>query len=113
MTGDDIKITAAATALHDILAYSLCGRGEAILTTKPYYGRFEIDFGNKAGVKLVAADTDHENCFKESVVESLEKNLIQSRKEGIAVRALLIVNPHNPLGTVRSQYSSSKFIKKH
>jgi hypothetical protein len=94
-----VKVTAAATALHDVLAYSICGVGEAILTTRPYYGRFEIDFGNKAGVKVVAADTDHENCFDESVVDALEQKLEESRMEGVRVRAVLIVNPHNPLGT--------------
>jgi 1-aminocyclopropane-1-carboxylate synthase len=97
--GEDVKVTAAATALHDVLAYSICGAGEAILTTRPYYGRFEIDFGNKAGVKVVAADTDHENCFDESVVHALGEKLEESRKEGVVVRAVLIVNPHNPLGT--------------
>jgi 1-aminocyclopropane-1-carboxylate synthase len=31
----DVKVAAAATALHDILAYSLCAPGEGILATKP------------------------------------------------------------------------------
>jgi 1-aminocyclopropane-1-carboxylate synthase len=96
--GEDVKVAAAATALHDVLACSLCGVGEAILTTRPYYGRFEIDFGNKAGVRVVAADTDHESCFDESVVHALEEKLEESRLEGVRVRAVLIVNPHNPLG---------------
>lgn len=32
---EDVKITAAATALHDVLAFSICADGEGILTTKP------------------------------------------------------------------------------
>jgi 1-aminocyclopropane-1-carboxylate synthase len=94
----DVKVAAAATALHDILAYSLCAPGEGILTTKPYYGRFEIDFGNKAGVRLVAADTDHETCFDEGVVDVLAAKLRESEEGGVKIRAVLIVNPHNPLG---------------
>lgn len=43
ISGTDIKVTAAATALHDILAFSLAAPGEGILTSRPYYGRFEID----------------------------------------------------------------------
>jgi len=100
VTGKDMKITAAATALHNILAYSLCASAEGILATKPYYGRFEIDFGNKAGVKLVAAETDHESCFDEDVVESLEKKIEEKETEGVRIKAVLIVNPHNPLGNV-------------
>lgn len=98
VTSDDIKITAAATALHHTLAYSFCAPGEAILTTKPYYGRFELDFGNEAGVQLVAAEMDHERCFDEDVIEALEQKLKESEAAGVKVRALLIVNPHNPLG---------------
>jgi 1-aminocyclopropane-1-carboxylate synthase len=102
ITSSDIKLTAAATALHDILAYSLCAPGEGILTTKPYYGRFEIDFGNKAGVHVVAADTDHETCFNEDVVDVLEAKMLESERAGVKIRAVLIVNPHNPLGSTHS-----------
>lgn len=69
------------------------------MTTKPYYGRFELDFGNEAGVQLVAAETDHEQCFDEDVVTALERKLEECEKEGVKLRALLIVNPHNPLGS--------------
>jgi 1-aminocyclopropane-1-carboxylate synthase len=99
ISGTDIKVTAAATALHDILAFSLAAPGEGILTSRPYYGRFEIDFYNKAGVHLVAADTDHQTCFDETVVEAFETALLESEQRGVKIRALLIVNPHNPLGS--------------
>lgn len=98
LSSSDVKITAAATALHDILAYSLAAPGEAILTSKPYYGRFEIDFANKAHVRLVGAETVHEECFAEEVVEGFERAWVKSEEDGVKVRALLIVNPHNPLG---------------
>ncbi|KAH8725434.1 putative aspartate aminotransferase [Phaeosphaeriaceae sp. PMI808] len=98
VTNIDVKVSAAATALHDILAYSLCEPGEGILTTKPYYGRFELDFGNKANVQVIAADTDHEKCFETGVVNALEKGLRDSEMSNVRIRAVLIVNPHNPLG---------------
>ncbi|KAF3035954.1 hypothetical protein E8E12_006340 [Didymella heteroderae] len=96
--GDDVKITAAATALHDVLAYNLCAEGEGVLTSRPYYGRFEIDFVNKAGVKLVPVDTDHANCFEQGVIEAFEEQLRKSENKGVRIRAVLVVNPHNPLG---------------
>lgn len=96
---EHISVAASTTALHDILAFSLAAPGEGILTSRPHYGRFDIDFGDKAGVKLVLADTDHETCFDESVVDAFEDALVKSEKEGVKIRALLIVNPHNPLGT--------------
>lgn len=98
--GDDVKVTAAATGLHDVLAYNLCAEGEGILTSRPYYGRFEIDFGNKAGVSVVPVDTDHEDCFSEDIVAAFEKSLKESEEAGVKIRAVLVVNPHNPLGTL-------------
>jgi 1-aminocyclopropane-1-carboxylate synthase len=84
----NVKVAAAATALHDILAYSLCVLGEGVLTTKPYYGRFEIDSGKKVGVRLVAANTDHKTCFDEGVVGVLTAKLRESEEEGIEIRAV-------------------------
>lgn len=93
--GEDVRITAAATALHDVLASSLCAEGEGVLTSRPYYGRFEIDFGNKAGVQLVPVDTDHESCFETDIVEAFERKLKETE---VRCKAVLIINPHNPLG---------------
>lgn len=98
ISSDDVRVTAAATGLHDVLAYSLCAEGEGILTSRPYYGRFEIDFGNKSGVKVVPVSTDHNDCFNRTVVQVFEARLRESEHEGVKIRAILVVNPHNPLG---------------
>jgi 1-aminocyclopropane-1-carboxylate synthase len=71
---------------------------KGIMTSRPYYGRFELDFGLKAGLKIVAADTPLETCLQPDVVNVFEKTLQKAAAEGIEVRALLIINPHNPLG---------------
>ena len=99
LVGDDIKVTSTATALHEVLAFSLAEPGDGILTSRPYYGRFELDFGNKAGVKVVAPETYAETCFQPGVVHAFEEALVRSNTNGIRIRALLVVNPHNPLGT--------------
>ena len=98
LTGDDVKATSAATALHEILAFSLAEADEGILISRPYYGRFELDFGNKAELKVVAAETYAETCFNPDVVDAYEKALVDSNAAGVPIRALLIVNPHTPLG---------------
>ncbi|KFA64771.1 hypothetical protein S40285_01382 [Stachybotrys chlorohalonatus IBT 40285] len=75
ITADSIRVTSAATAMHDILAWGLADPGDAFLVSRPIYGRFEIDFGNKSQVKLVYADTNAETCFNVDVVEQFEKAL--------------------------------------
>lgn len=98
LVGNDIGVTSAATALHEVLAYSLAEPGEGILTSRPFYGRFELDFGNKSQLKVVCPETRAETCFQPDVVEAFEKALVKSNTEGVKIRALLVVNPHNPLG---------------
>jgi aspartate/methionine/tyrosine aminotransferase len=98
LTGDNILATGAATALHEILAFSVGDPGDGILLSRPCYGRFEIDFGNKAEISVVWADSNAENCFKPEVVATLEDKLLRSNAAGTKIKALLIVNPHNPLG---------------
>ncbi|RFU81793.1 pyridoxal phosphate-dependent transferase, major domain [Trichoderma arundinaceum] len=98
LTGDDILATGTATALHEILAFSLGDPGDGILICRPCYGRFELDFGNKAELSIVWADSDAETCFRPEVVKALDEALLQSNAAGTKIKALLIVNPHNPLG---------------
>ncbi|KAL5375032.1 hypothetical protein DPSP01_011522 [Paraphaeosphaeria sporulosa] len=98
LSGENIRITGAATALHEILGFSIADPGQGIMTSRPYYGRFELDFGMKAGLRIVAADTPVETCLQPGVIDAFEETLRKAKAEGIEVRALLIVNPHNPLG---------------
>ncbi|KAF2262072.1 putative aspartate aminotransferase [Lojkania enalia] len=116
ITGSDIKITSAATALHEILGFALADPGQGILTSRPVYGRFELDFGNKAGLKMVYADTYAESCFETGVVDKLEEALIRSHTEDVEIKALLIVNPNNPLGRCYPKptlIALMKFCQKH
>ncbi|KAF1979615.1 PLP-dependent transferase [Bimuria novae-zelandiae CBS 107.79] len=116
LSEDDIRITGAATALHEILGFSLADPGQGIMTSRPYYGRFEIDFGLKAGLKIVAADTPLETCLEPDVVSIFEETLLKSKAEGVEVRALLITNPHNPLGRCypkETLITLIKFCQKH
>lgn len=93
-----IQVVGAATAMHDVLAWAVADPHDAVLTSRPVYGRFELDFGNKSQVRVVYAPTEAENSFQDDVVEKFEEALVQSRKAGVDVKMLLIVNPHNPLG---------------
>jgi aspartate/methionine/tyrosine aminotransferase len=110
VTAGDILLSSAGTAMHDILAWALANPGDGILTSRPVYGRFELDFGNKSQVKVVYADSHAENCFDEDVVDKFEKALTKSEATGTKIKALLIVNPHNPLGQFPSIAIYSRLV---
>lgn len=84
--------------MHELLGWAVGDPGDAILTSKPVYGRFELDFGVKAGLKMVYAETTHENSFDARVIDAFEAALAKSRVKGVSIRAVLIVNPNNPIG---------------
>jgi 1-aminocyclopropane-1-carboxylate synthase len=55
--GANILTTSGVTGLNNMLALSLGDPGDGILTSSPIYGRFELDYGNEARLKIVYAKT--------------------------------------------------------
>ena len=98
VTPDMIRCVGAATAMHDILAWGVADPGDGVLTSRPVYGRFELDFGNMSQVRVVYSNNEIEEAFQDDIVEKFEEALLRSRKAGVNVKMVLIVNPHNPLG---------------
>lgn len=95
---EQIITTAGLTPMHNLLAHSLADPGDGFLVSRPIYGRFELDFGNVAEVKVVYADQNGIDPFEISIVDCFERKIIQSTQNGIRIRAVWIVNPNNPLG---------------
>ncbi|RFU27519.1 hypothetical protein B7463_g8830, partial [Scytalidium lignicola] len=89
---------AGLTAIHEMIALSLGDPRDGILVSRPMYSRFELDFGNTADLHIVYADMDGVDPFSLSIVEKYQTKLDESARAGVKVKALLIVNPHNPLG---------------
>lgn len=81
-----------------MLGYSLAEPGEGILVSRPMYGRFELDYGVEAGVEIVYADTDPVEAFTPAAVEKYEAALKKAEEKGTRIRAVLVVNPNNPVG---------------
>ncbi|CRG88865.1 hypothetical protein PISL3812_05900 [Talaromyces islandicus] len=95
---DQIITASGLTAIHELMACSLGDPGDGILVSRPVYGRFELDFGNTADLNVVYADMEGVDPFGPGVVPKYQAALESALKENIKVKALLIVNPHNPLG---------------
>lgn len=95
----NIVVATSATALGGMLGFTLAEPGDGILVSRPIYGRFELDYGVEAGVEIVYADTDPEEAFHpDHAVLKYEMALKEAEKRGVRIRAVIIVNPHNPVG---------------
>ena len=95
---EHVFVADSPTSLGNMLGYHLAERGEGILVNRPVYGRFELDYGIEAGVEIVYADTATEEAFVPSAVDKYERALVDAEQQGIKIRAVLLVNPHNPVG---------------
>jgi histidinol-phosphate/aromatic aminotransferase/cobyric acid decarboxylase-like protein len=93
-----VQCVGAATAMHEILAWAVADPGDAVLASRPIYGRFEVDFGNKSQVKVVYSDNKTEVALHDDIVERFEDALLRHQKAGVHIKMVLIVNPNNPLG---------------
>jgi len=102
VTANQVITTTGLTPMHHLLGLSLADPGEGILVSRPIYGRFELDFGNVAGLKVVYTDQDGTDAFEDGIVECYERALIKANENGTAIRAVLIVNPNNPVGMFHS-----------
>ncbi|KAG4443653.1 hypothetical protein IFR05_000839 [Cadophora sp. M221] len=88
----------ALTSIHEMVGMGLADPGDGILVSRPIYGRFELDFGNTAGLNIVYADNEGIDPFSPEIVHQYQRTFDRSAADGVKVKAILIVNPHNPLG---------------
>jgi 1-aminocyclopropane-1-carboxylate synthase len=73
---------AGVTALSEMLAFALADPGDGIMMCRPIYGRFEVDFGVKAGVKAVYASMEGRDLLGVQAVEMYERCLEEATKKG-------------------------------
>ncbi|KAL3461359.1 pyridoxal phosphate-dependent transferase [Aspergillus heterothallicus] len=90
--------TNGCSAAGNMLAFALAEAGDGVLVSRPVYGRFELDYGVQGGVEVVYADTDPDEAFSPACVTKYEQALVDAETRGIRIRAVVLVNPHNPVG---------------
>ncbi|KAJ5292472.1 uncharacterized protein N7443_008425 [Penicillium atrosanguineum] len=113
---EDVFVADCPTSMGSMLGFNLAAPGEGILVNRPVYGRFELDYGIEAGVEIVYADTDTEVAFMPDIVEKYEQALADAKERGVIIRAVLLVNPHNPVGRcypVKTLKHIARFCDRH
>lgn len=106
ISADNISVTPGLSSAIDALVWAICDDGDGILIPRPYYNGFAWDLGNRSNVKIIGVsyhdipgDPQLEDIFRSDInVLALDAALDRAKNAGIRVRALMISNPHNPLG---------------
>ncbi|KAG9941940.1 PLP-dependent transferase, partial [Aureobasidium melanogenum] len=95
---DDLVFANGITSLCELFGYAIGSPNDGILISRPSYQAFPADFGAKAGLKCVFVSFGNVDQFSPAAIENYESTLLEARDQGISIKALLLCNPHNPLG---------------
>ncbi|EOA83686.1 uncharacterized protein SETTUDRAFT_118445 [Exserohilum turcica Et28A] len=96
---EHLSFVSGVTALNDILSLCLTeGEDDALLLGMPIYGSFTGDMQSMSSCKLIYAPFGEVDQFGAEAADCYDRALVQAEQQGIKVRALVLANPHNPLG---------------
>ncbi|XP_077674699.1 1-aminocyclopropane-1-carboxylate synthase-like protein 1 [Eretmochelys imbricata] len=107
LKAENVIVLNGCGSLFSALATVLCDPGEAVLIATPFYGGITQSLFLYGNVKLVYAYLDSKITGTSTrpfqlTVDKLEKALQDARSEGVGVKALILLNPQNPLGDLYS-----------
>lgn len=89
------------------VAHVLCDAGDSMMIPTPYYGGFDMDLERRAQVVILPVETTRQQNYQ-ITLNSLNRALLHAKSP---VKALLAVNPVNPLGIVYSDASLNVMIE--
>ncbi|KAJ1977421.1 hypothetical protein H4R34_003585 [Dimargaris verticillata] len=101
---DHVTVHNGTSSAIDIFAFATCDVGEGILVAAPCYGGFGIDVQMRAKAQLIPVPmtvdqmlnpAEHVRCLAQAYTDAITN--------GIAVRAMIVCTPHNPLGVSYSR----------
>ncbi|KAM0331448.1 hypothetical protein ACHAQA_003124 [Verticillium albo-atrum] len=98
-----VAITSGVGPALELSSFSLCDPGDGILLGRPYYGTFPSDVGARAKAQIIAVSFGDVDPFGEDAVALYEQALLDAKEKGVATKALILCNPHNPLGRCYSR----------
>ncbi|NXG27057.1 1A1L1 protein, partial [Dromaius novaehollandiae] len=102
---EHITVMSGCCAVFATLSTVLCDPGDGYLIPTPYFGGINSKTWLYGGIQpvhvpLFSEVTDEESHAFQLTVKKLEAALQRAKKQGIRVRALILINPHNPLGDI-------------
>ncbi|KAI8393734.1 pyridoxal phosphate-dependent transferase [Radiomyces spectabilis] len=92
-----ILVTPGAGAAVYQLATVIADVDEYIMVPSPYYGTFDLDIRLNTGIRIFTVGIFHTETLSVDFV-LLHRAMEKATSQGLRVKAILINNPHNPLG---------------
>nr|AFK23381.1 1-aminocyclopropane-1-carboxylate synthase [Cordyceps militaris] len=90
-----LVLTSGASEAISILAHHLCNAGDGVLLAAPYWSGLDLALETRSQARAVPVDIPLQDIFSLQSIQYYEQALAAS---SIPIRAILVTNPHNPLG---------------
>ncbi|KAJ3577190.1 hypothetical protein NPX13_g3371 [Xylaria arbuscula] len=106
-----LLVTSGASNAIECCAWSLCDPEDYVLIGRPYWTTFKTMFANRARVNVQEVEFGSTDPFSLEAVEHYEETYREARQSGKNIRAILLCNPHNPLGRCYSKKVLERYMK--
>ena len=107
---DDIIITNGVSHSIEHTSWAFLNPSEGFLLGRPHYGAFVPDIELRPDAHVVPVSFGNVDLISTEAVKLYESALLESRKNGIEVKALMLCSPHNPLGRCYSRPALLAYI---
>ncbi|XP_059190395.1 1-aminocyclopropane-1-carboxylate synthase-like protein 1 [Centropristis striata] len=116
LKADNVVVMNGCASLFSCIATVICDPKDAILIPTPFYGAISEDVKFYSDVKLFHVPLDDEVDGKASrpfhlTVSKLEEGLKRAKKEGVTIRGVILINPHNPLAEIYTPEEMIAFME--
>ncbi|KAM9352489.1 1-aminocyclopropane-1-carboxylate synthase-like protein 1 [Symphorus nematophorus] len=116
LKADNVVVINGCGSLFSCIAAVICDPKDAVLISTPFYGVITEDLHLYSDVRLFHVPLDCEADGKDSrpfhlTVEKLEEGLKRAKREGVTIRAVILMNPHNPLAEIYTPKEMIAFLE--
>ncbi|XP_070829053.1 1-aminocyclopropane-1-carboxylate synthase-like protein 1 [Chaetodon trifascialis] len=116
LKADNVVVMNGCGSLFSCIAAVICDPKDAILIPTPFYGVITEDLQLYSDVKLFHVPLDCEADGKDTrpfhlTVGKLEEGLERAKQEGLIIRAVILMNPHNPLAEIYTPKEMLAFLE--
>ncbi|XP_026032174.1 1-aminocyclopropane-1-carboxylate synthase-like protein 1 [Astatotilapia calliptera] len=116
LKADNVVVMNGCGSLFSCIAAVICDPKDAILIPTPFYGVITEDLHLYSDVKLFHVPLDCEADGKDNrpfrlTVRKLEEGLQRAKEEGLTIRGVILMNPHNPLAEIYSLKEMITFLE--
>jgi len=108
---EHVVVTNGVSTAIEHTSWTFCNPGDGFLLGQPYYGSFIADMNLRPNVEVIKVPFQDVDPMSLAGVANYEKAILSARERGVAVKALMLCSPHNPLGRCYSRETIIEYLQ--